>query len=205
MRKNDDCRIEKRVMGRRGGKKVKKPMRLTTRGKQTAIVVLTVMGCILGVMAATVITEVCSGTGKTDSVMACEKEAKENTQNKADAIPVVTENLKPEWLYYQSYAGHEEGKSYLDRLVNSWTKGQVGDDELSEQMRDYFQKQKISITSIHVQSRMLCLFPSANELPDYTGMLRKEGGLFVFIGVYSDGQSDEEGRLMCYYWEAGVQ
>lgn len=184
---------------------MKRPIRLTSRGKQSLIVVMTVLGCILGVMAATVITEVCSGTREESSVMACEKKTKENTPGKESAISVVTENLKPEWLYYQSCAGDTEGKSYLDRLVNSWTKGQVNDNELSEQMTDYFKQQKIPMTSVHIQSRMLCLFPSANELPDYTGMLQREGGLYDFIGVYTDGQTDEEGRLMCYYWEAGVQ
>lgn len=184
---------------------MKRPMRLTGRGKQSLIVALTVFGCILGVMAATVIMEVCSGTKEASSVMACEKKTSANTHGKERTTPVVTEQLKPEWLYYQSCARHKEGKSYLDRLVNGWTKGQVNDDELTEQVTDYFRQQKIPLTSVHIQSRMLCLFPSANELPDYTGMLQREGGIYDFIGVYTDGQTDEEGRLMCYYWEAGVQ
>lgn len=185
---------------------MKSSMKLTIRGKHTVIVVLTVFGCILGVTAATVISEFCL-RGKEDSaVMACEKEPGKNTQGVEQTFyPAASESLTPQWLYYQSYAGHTEGKAYLDRLVNSWTKGQVSDNELSEQMTDYFKKQEISLTSIHVQSKMLCLFSSANELPDYTGMLQKEGGIYDFIGVYTDGQTDEEGRLICYYWEAGVR
>ena len=184
---------------------MKNLIRLTNRGKQTVIVVLTVLGCIMGVMTATVIAEVYSGEEKTDAVLACEKKGGEHTKGETGTIPVVTENLKPEWLYYQSRAKYSEGKPYLDRLVNSWTKGKVSDDELSEQMTEYFEKQKITVNSVHVQSQMLCLFPSANELPDYTGMLLSEGGNYDFIGVYTDGQTDEEGRRMCYYWEAGVQ
>ena len=120
----------------------------------------------------------------------------------------IIESISPQWLFYQSHADTSEGteeKEYLDRLVNSWTKGRISDNELSEQISDFFRKQKLSVSSVNVQSHMLCLFPSANEIPDYTGMLQKEGGRYDFIGLYTDGQTDEEGRIMCYYWEAGVR
>ena len=183
-----------------------KKCRLTTRGKQSVIVVLTVLGCILGVMAATWISGICFGREESREVMACEKD--KETEEKGKNIPVVAESVMPQWLFYQSHAdekGEIEEKEYLDTLVNRWTKGKISDDELSEQMGDYLKKQKRSFSSLNVQSNMLCLFPSANEIPDYTGMLQKEGGFYDFIGLYTDGQLDEEGRIICYYWEAGVR
>ena len=28
---------------------------------------------------------------------------------------------------------------------------------------------------------------------------------FDFIGLYTDGKKDAEGKLICYYWEAGAR
>lgn len=188
---------------------MKKKFRLTTRGKQTVIMVLTVLGCILGVVSATVISEMCSEEEDYHAVMACEREKDDGETEGGEEIKTeIFESISPQWLFYQSHADTSEGteeKEYLDRLVNSWTKGRISDNELSEQISDFFRKQKLSVSSVNVQSHMLCLFPSANEIPDYTGMLQKEGGRYDFIGLYTDGQTDEEGRIMCYYWEAGVR
>ncbi|MGN0414551.1 MAG: hypothetical protein ACI4FX_03570 [Agathobacter sp.] len=188
---------------------MKKKFRLTTRGKQTVIMVLTVLGCILGVVSATVISEICSEEEDYHAVMACEREMDDGETEGGEEIKTeIIESISPQWLFYQSHADTSEGteeKEYLDRLVNSWTKGRISDNELSEQISDFFRKQKLSVSSVNVQSHMLCLFPSANEIPDYTGMLQKESGRYDFIGLYTDGQTDEEGRIMCYYWEAGVR
>ena len=187
---------------------MKKKMRLTVRGRQTVIVVLTVLGCIFGVTAAMVISTMCSGEKNQSAVLACEKDSTGDTEEQGSNIPVISESMGPQWLFYQSGVDESDGhdsKEYLDRLVNSWTKGKINDNELSEFMSDYFDKKGIRLSSVHVQSNMLCLFPSANELPDYTGMIRKECGLYDFIGVYTYGQTDEEGRLICYYWEAGAR
>jgi hypothetical protein len=131
-----------------------------------------------------------------------------DTQPEQEEQDQSSQLLLPQWLFYESVGGddcEEEEKAYLDLLVNRWTSGKLTDDELSEQMTEYLVKKGAAISTIGVQSQMLCLFPSAQELPDYTQMLAGESGTYDFIGVYTNGEYDEEGRLLCYYWEAGVR
>lgn len=42
------------------------------------------------------------------------------------------------------------------------------------------------------------------ELPDYTKTLAKREKIYQFIGVYTGGQQDENGRLLCEYWEVAI-
>ena len=199
MRKNNDCGIQNKAPGGR----------LTPRGRQSVVLVLTVLGCILGVIAATAISGICSEETESHRVMACDRsEEYSETEGREENLPEVSEQVSPQWLFYQSYgdtgAGNEE-KEYLDTLVNCWTKGKISDNELSEQMEDYLRKKEREVSTINIQSSMLCLFPSAKEIPDYMAMLQQEGGIYDFIGLYTDGQTDEKGRILCYYWEAGVR
>lgn len=191
----------------------RRQMRLTLRGKRTLIMGLTLAGCLMGVIVSVLLSLIHIDNHQTSYVFACETEGErekgeDRQSQKTSCIELRSQTVGPQWLFYQSrvddkYKG--EQKAYLDRLVNRWTKGKLTDDELSEQMRDFLNRKKVPVTSAGVQSKMLCLFPSANELPDYTAMLEESGGIYNFIGVYTDGEKDEEDRLICYYWEAGVQ
>ena len=125
-----------------------------------------------------------------------------------EVIKIQPERTSPQWLFYQSHVGENDRageKENLDRLVNSWTKGKMTDDELSEHLKEYYSQKKVMLSSVAVQSRMLCLFPSVNELPDYAAMLQEGETRYDFIGVYTQGDYDEQGRIMCYYWEVLVQ
>ena len=52
--------------------------------------------------------------------------------------------------------------------------------------------------------KAVCVFPSEKELPDYTKTLAKRDKIYQFIGVYTGGQQDENGRLLCEYWEVAI-
>ena len=54
------------------------------------------------------------------------------------------------------------------------------------------------------QEKAVCVFPSEKELPDYTKTLAKREKIYQFIGVYTGGQQDENGRLLCEYWEVAI-
>lgn len=183
-----------------------KPIRLTTRGKHTLIIVITAVGCAVGI-AASVILSTVHGSYQKDSYVMAEKA--ENSKRDATKQSLQSpESFSQGWLFYQSSAGNmcsDEMKQYLDTLVNRWTKGKLTDNELGEQMTDYLEKKNLSISTAGIQGHSLCLFPSASEIPDYTQMLQTGEGIYDFIGVYTDGEYDEEGRLLCYYWEAGVK
>ena len=57
---------------------------------------------------------------------------------------------------------------------------------------------------ITMQEKAVCVFPSEKELPDYTKTLAKREKIYQFIGVYTGGQQDENGRLLCEYWEVAI-
>lgn len=182
---------------------------LTQKGKRALVIALTVSGCAFGVLAAVLISLVCMGKEADSYVLACERGSVANCEEseKYSRFEQCSNLVEPQWLFYQSradngYVGEE--KVYIDQQINRWTKGQLTDDELSEQLGNYFVKKNVSAASVEVQSKMLCLFPSANDLPDYTQMLEKDKGQYHFIGIYTDGEWDEQGRLICYYWEVEV-
>lgn len=170
------------------------------KGKHTLIMVLTMMGCAVGILTAMILSAL-HGTGYEKNLVL----AGENAAGKQYAACAPAQLATPQWLYYQSTAKDQrEVKREMDRLVNQWTKERLSDDELGEQMTMYLQKKGYEISHVGIQSKALCLFPSADALPDYTQMLAETSQVYDFIGVYTDGEYDEEGRLLCYYWEAGV-
>lgn len=173
--------------------------KLTTRGKHALLMCLTFFGCVAGLVVALLIGAICENTGTQTQVLAKES-AQRKTQTASEEMQIM-----PQWLYYQSCSSQEEVKKEMDVLVNRWTKKNLTDDELSEQMMMYLKKKEIQPSVIGVQSEALCLFSSANALPDYAKMLSEYTGVYDFIGVYTDGEYDENGRLICYYWEAGIK
>lgn len=175
------------------------------KGKRVRdIFIITILGCLICVVSAFVIAWLGDRFTEPDYVLA--KETAEVTEE--ETYEHSSQQILPQWLFYRSVGNDSLGeeKAYLDVLINRWTKGKLSDDELSEQLTEYLSKREFSISTMGVQSEALCVFPSAKELPDYTGMLEEssEKALYDFIGVYTNGEYDEEGRLICFYWEAGV-
>lgn len=191
-----------------------KKSNLTSRGRRMLIMALTVTGCVVGVAAAVMISAACrvkgrgayAPAGKNDAAAVIRESAADNQQE--SNIEHSSESISPQWIFYQSHGGKQCGesvKTYLDTLVNRWTKGKLTDNELADLMTDYLTKQGTAITTSGIQSKVLCLFSSSKELPDYTRMLTMGESIYDFIGVYTQGEHDEDGRLICYYWEAGVR
>jgi hypothetical protein len=175
-----------------------------------SVIIITLLGCLICIVSAFVIAWLGESFAEPNYVLA--NETKDETEFVTEVAPESdlksSGEILPQWLFYQSVGSDALGgeKTYLDVLVNRWTKGELSDNELSGQLTDYLEKKGISISTMGVQSEALCVFPSAKELPDYTRMLGEsnENGLYDFIGVYTNGEYDDEGRLICFYWEAGV-
>lgn len=166
------------------------------------VALLTVLGIGLGIMTAVLIAHI--GEIHREESLVYAKDRKEATE----ILRILPERVSPQWLFYQSCAEENERageKENLDRLVNSWTKGKLTDDELAELLKEYYEKKQVTLANVGVQSNMLCLFPSVNELPDYASMLKEGTKKYAFIGVYTKGEYDEKGRVICYYWEVLVQ
>jgi hypothetical protein len=188
------------------------------------LVLLAGMGCVCGLLVASLlsITGAVRGTkeyiyaserqavtGAGETVCASERQAVTGAKETVGAQTTAADAtvITPQWLFYQSQAGAdcgEETKRYLDTLVNRWTKEKLTDDELGELVTEYLTGHQVAIATSGIQSQALCLFPSAQDLPDYVSMLSEGESYYDFIGVYTQGEYDEEGRLLCYYWEAGV-
>ena len=116
-----------------------------------------------------------------------------------------TDLLTPQWLYYQSNGSVTDCniKKEMDVLMRKWTKGKLGGKELDRLIKEFLQKKDCPVRKITMLEKAVCVFPSEKELPDYTKTLAKREKIYQFIGVYTGGQQDENGRLLCEYWGGG--
>ena len=118
------------------------------------------------------------------------------------------EYVAPGWIFYGSKAGNGmtgEQKAYIDSLVKQWTDGGLSNDAIEDMFIEKIaQEWKLPMITAGVTSNLLCLFPSRAEVPDYSLNLADMNGAYNFVGLYTNGEYDENGYLKCYYWEAGV-
>lgn len=118
------------------------------------------------------------------------------------------EYVAPEWIFYGSKAGNGmtgEQKAYIDSVIQQWTNGGLSDDAIGDMFIEKIaQEWQLPMITAGVTSNLLCLFPSRAEVPDYSLNLADMNGAYNFVGLYTNGEYDENGYLKCYYWEAGV-
>ncbi len=118
------------------------------------------------------------------------------------------EYVAPGWIFYGSKAGtgmSGEQKAYIDSLVKQWTDGSISEGELADL---FAQKVKnewgLEMCSAGVSEAYRCIYPSKNDIPDYKSALDESNGFYNFTGLYTKGEYDEYGYLICYMWEAGI-
>lgn len=118
------------------------------------------------------------------------------------------EYVAPGWIFYGSKAGNGmsgEQKAYIDSVIQQWTNGGLSDDAIGDMFIEKIaQEWQLPMITAGVTSNLLCLFPSRAEVPDYSLNLADMNGAYNFVGLYTNGEYDENGYLKCYYWEAGV-
>lgn len=118
------------------------------------------------------------------------------------------EYVAPGWIFYGSKAGNGmsgEQKVYIDSVIQQWTNGGLSDDAIGDMFIEKIaQEWQLPMITAGVTSNLLCLFPSRAEVPDYSLNLADMNGAYNFVGLYTNGEYDENGYLKCYYWEAGV-
>ena len=118
------------------------------------------------------------------------------------------EYVAPGWIFYGSKAGNGmtgEQKAYVDSVIQQWTNGGLSDDAIGDMFIEKIaQEWQLPMITAGVTSNLLCLFPSRAEVPDYSLNLADMNGAYNFVGLYTNGEYDENGYLKCYYWEAGV-
>ena len=165
--------------------------KLTTKGKHAVILTLTIVACVAAMLFSLLLSVLCDGKHVSSAA---------HTQN--DTHPGImagsqrqeTDLLTPQWLYYQSNGSVTDCniKKEMDVLMRKWTKGKLGGKELDRLIKEF------------LLEKAVCVFPSEKELPDYTKTLAKREKIYQFIGVYTGGQQDENGRLLCEYWEVAI-
>ena len=118
------------------------------------------------------------------------------------------EYVAPGWIFYGSKAGNGmtgEQKAYVDSVIQQWTNGGLSNDAIGDMFIEKIaQEWQLPMITAGVTSNLLCLFPSRAEVPDYSLNLADMNGAYNFVGLYTNGEYDENGYLKCYYWEAGV-
>ena len=118
------------------------------------------------------------------------------------------EYVAPGWIFYGSKAGNGmsgEQKAYIDSLVKQWTDGSISEGELADL---FAQKVKnewgLEMCSAGVSEAYRCIYPSKNDIPDYQSALDESNGFYNFTGLYTKGEYDEYGYLICYMWESVI-
>lgn len=118
------------------------------------------------------------------------------------------EYVAPGWIFYGSKAGNGmsgEQKAYVDSVIQQWTNGGLSNAAIEDMFIEKIaQEWQLPMITAGVTSNLLCLFPSREEVPDYSLNLADMNGAYNFVGLYTKGEYDENGYLKCYYWEAGV-
>lgn len=118
------------------------------------------------------------------------------------------EYVAPGWIYYGSKAGNGmtgDQKAYLDSVIKQWTNGGLSNSYIEDLFLEKIdQEWGLPMSTAGVTSGQRCLYPSLGEVPDYGENLAEVGGAYNFMGLYTKGEYDEYGYLICYYWEAGV-
>ena len=111
------------------------------------------------------------------------------------------------WIYYVSSAKNgmnSEQKAYFDALVGKWTRKEITDADMSDEFLHTFDEWGFDTWTAGVTSDERCLFNSVEAIPDYSDMVAESKGFYNFIGLYTEGEYDDKGYLICYYWEAGT-
>ena len=118
------------------------------------------------------------------------------------------EYVAPGWIFYGSKAGNGmsgEQKAYIDSLVKQWTDGRISDAYLAEQIAHKMKEEwGLPMNSAGISGADRCIYPSKNDIPDYKSALDESNGFYNFTGLYTKGEYDEYGYLICYMWGAGI-
>lgn len=118
------------------------------------------------------------------------------------------EYIAPGWIFYGSKAGNGmsgEQKAYIDSLVKQWTDGSISDSYLAEQIAHKMKEEwGLPMNSAGISGADRCIYPSRNDIPDYKSALDESNGFYNFTGLYTKGEYDEYGYLICYMWGAGI-
>ena len=118
------------------------------------------------------------------------------------------EYVAPGWIFYGSKAGNGmtgEQKAYIDSLVKQWTDGSISEGELADLFAQKVKNELgLEMCSAGVSEAYRCIYPSKNDIPDYKSALDESNGFYNFTGLYTKGEYDEYGSLICYMWEAGI-
>ncbi len=62
----------------------------------------------------------------------------------------------------------------------------------------------LSLNSVGISGDDRCIYPSKNEIPNYNEALAESYGFYNFTGLYTKGEYDEYGYLICYMWGVGI-
>ena len=96
-------------------------------------------------------------------------------------------------------------KKEMDVLMRKWTKGKLGGKELDRLIKDFLQKEGLSgQENYYAGESGVCISVGKGTSGLYKNTCKKERRYISLSGVYTGGQQDENGRLLCEYWEVAI-
>ncbi len=137
-------------------------------------------------------------------------ESTPNNEPQEDLV-VPSENplLKEQWLFYNSKISSPltaEDKNQLDEFVAKWIKKELDDNALGNSFASYItQMDEVTFHSAGAIREQKCIYSSLSDIPDYQSALDSSYCMYEFIGLYTKGEYDEYGNLICYYWSASAR
>ena len=139
---------------------------------------------------------------------ASDKYSDKSSEDKTAADKKTSTGSNNTWIFYGSKAGNGmtgEQKAYIDSLVKQWTDGSISDSYLAEQIAHKMKEEwGLSLNSVGISGDDRCIYPSKNEIPNYNEALAESYGFYNFTGLYTKGEYDEYGYLICYMWGVGI-
>lgn len=176
--------------------------RLTTKGKHALILALTIAACVTAMLFSLLLSVLCDGKYVSSAAHAGDisHPALITGKQRQD-----TDLLTPQWLYYQSDGSVTDRniKKEMDVLMRKWTKGKLGGKELDRLIKDFYKRRTVRSGKLLCRRKRCVYFRRKGTSGLYKNTCKREK-IYQFIGVYTGGQQDENGRLLCEYWEVAI-
>ena len=131
-----------------------------------------------------------------------------SSQGAQESSGTSSSQVAPQWLYYNSRIKKgidNSAKPIIDEKVKAWTNYQMSDTEIFEWLDKYIcEELGGTINSMGVMSNDRYLIPDINSLPNYDAALSEGNYQYCFTGVYTKGEYNEYGDLICYMWQITI-
>lgn len=137
-----------------------------------------------------------------------QKESSEQTVTVQQPSQPANPKIEPQWLFYKGKTKNGLDSSVepaINEKIAAWTSFQISDEEMFNWLDVYFnQTLGIQMDYISADGNDSFLVPDLNEFPNHDEYLDEGYDKYCFLGIYTKGEYDDYGNLICYMWDIVV-